>query len=190
MRFARFLLLALLVLSLTAPVHAANLATPTATAALATPAASPSPDGSQRTDQQARQVGGIRYDKPSTFDGGLQVGTTAAGASLLTFSKRGSCLLDLPSIAAVPTPAPTPATSFGFVPSVVKASCTATGVAVGDLVLNAGLDVMDTGTTNYEALALGRCKVTAADTLSCWFKYTGPSALDPGPLTLEYWVVR
>jgi hypothetical protein len=185
----RFLVLVALV-GLVTPAYAADLATPTATAALATPAATASPDGSQRTDTQSKRLGGDRVERADTFEAGLQIGTTAAGASLLTFAKRGKCTLNLPSIAAVPTPAPTPATSFGFVPALVKVSCAATGVAVGDLVLHAGLDVMDTGTTNYEALRLSRCKVSAADTLSCWLHYTGPSALDPGALTLEYLVVR
>lgn len=184
------LLVGVALLALATPAGAADLATPTATAALATPAATASPDASQRVDTQSKRIGGERVERADTFEGGLQIGTTAAGASLLTFAKRGKCTLNLPSIAAVPTPAPTPATSFGMVPTVVKVSCTATGVATGDLVLHAGLDTMDTGTTNYEALRLARCKATATDTLSCWLQYTGPSALDPGALTLEYLVVR
>lgn len=183
-------ILVVVALLLAAPAQAANLATPTATAALATPAATASPDGSQRTDQQMKAPGGFQYEKPVTFDGGAQIGATKDGASLLTFVKRGTCLLDLPSIAAVPTPAATPATSFGAVPAVVKVSCTATGVATGDTILTAGLDVYDTGTTNYEALGISRCKASATDTISCWLQYTGPSALDPGPLTLQYVVVR
>lgn len=186
----RRLLMVVGLVALSAPSFAADLATPTATAALATPAATASPDGSQRREEMAPSVGGHVFEKANIFEGGLQIGTTDNGASLLTFAKRGSCLLNLPSIAAVPTPAPTPATSFGQIPSVVKVSCTATGVAVGDLVLHAGLDVMDTASTNYEALSISRCKATATNTLSCWLRYTGPSALDPGPLTLEYLVVR
>jgi ABC-type amino acid transport substrate-binding protein len=163
------------------------LVAPTATAGAVTPAASPSPDGSQRTDQQAKRVGGDRVERAETFDGGLQIGTTAAGASLVTFLKRGSCVLDLPSISTT-TVAPTPWP--GFVPAVSKATCTVTGAAVGDTVLFAGLDVFDTATTNYEALRLSRCKVTATDTLSCWFHYSGTAAFDPPDLTLHYVVLR
>ena len=162
-------------------------ATPTATAGAATPAATASPDGAQRVDTQSKRLGGDRVERAETFEAGLQIGTTAAGASLLTFVKRGSCTFDVASLTTA-TVAPTPWP--GYVPKVSKITCTATGAATGDLVFTTGLDVFDTATTTYEALSVSRCKVTATNTLSCWLHYSGSAALDPAPLTLNYLVVR
>jgi hypothetical protein len=187
MMLRRIAVLSALVALIAAPAFAATAPTPTATAGLMTPVASPSPDGSQRVDQVTKQVGGIEYERPIVMDGGAQIGSTASGASLITFMKRGSCVLDIPSMTTA-TVAPTPWP--GFVPLASKASCTATGVAVGDTVLPAGLEVFDTATTDYEALRISRCTASETNTITCWFHYSGRAALDPPPLTFNYVVVR
>ena len=159
---------------------AANLATPTATVTPAI-AAAPAADGGQRRSDQAPAVpGGKIHADVDTFEGGLQVGTTAAGASKITFLARGTCLFDLPAIAAVGTPIVGP-------PVAVTVSCAATGAAVGDS-LFATLYNYPIG--EYKGLLLSSSRVSAADTLEFTFTHGSLAGLDAAPLTVNYLVVR
>jgi hypothetical protein len=178
------LLVALALVALATPAGAANLATPTATAAAATPAATPTADESARTDQQTKALGGERLERAVTFEGGLQVGSTANSASKLTFIQRGECLVDVAALTA--------ASGTTGVPGVSKVTCAAPGVAAADTVLVEGLHPYDTGTSVYEALSVSRCQALATDELTCWLHYGGLATpgLDPGPMTIRYVVVR
>jgi hypothetical protein len=174
------LLLAVLVLLLAAPVHAANLATPTATAAAATPAATASPDGAQARAQQAVQAGGLVFEKPNTFEGGAQIGKTADGATLVTFMARYKCTFDLPAFTAVPTPVVGP-------PRMQKLNCAATGAVVGDGVF---ASLQRWGEGEYVGMTLDTATVIAADLIELQFTHGSLAGLDPGPLTVELLVVR
>ena len=155
------LLLGILVALLAVPAYAQS---PTPVTA-GTPAA----DTAQRVDQQTKEVGAIRYERPLTFDGGAQIGTTAAGAALLTFVARGTCTVD-------------PSSSLGDGAETIV-SCTATGAAAGDFVVGViatTSDVTDvyikraTAFTNSVQFSLG--------------SYT--AAQNPGDLEIRYMVVR
>lgn len=116
--------------------------------------------------------------------------TPAPKEALLVVKARGKCTFNLPSLAAVPTPAPTPATSFGHVPTEAKITCSASGADVGDLVLPGLLDTYDTGSGNYEALWLAGCQVKRTNYIDCRVKYDGPAALDPGPTSFSFLVIE
>ena len=98
---------------------AVDSATPPTPAGLFTPAAVASPNAQERRSDALPAAPGKRvFLDAQTFDGGAQVGTTAAGASKLTFMKRIKCTVDPPSL-TVP----------GMIANV---SCAATGAAAGD----------------------------------------------------------
>lgn len=172
------LFVACLVLGWT-PAEAANLATFTP-APVYTPAASPSPDTGQSRNDQVPNVGGFVWERANIAEGGQQIGSTASGASLLTFVKRGICTFDLPAIAAVATPIVGP-------PNFVTVSCTATGAAVGDSVF---ASFQNWSTTQYLGLALNSAVVSAANTLQFTFTHGSLAGLDAAPLTVNYLVVR
>lgn len=120
---------------------------------------------------------------------GITPAATPAEQPALTLhaSARGTCTFNLPSLAAAPTPAPTPATSFGLTPTIAKITCPAPGANVNDLVLVGGFMPYDTGgTTAYSALTLRGCVVRTQGVLDCILAYGGNAALDPGPLSFAF----
>lgn len=175
----KFVVIAAL-LALATPAGAANLATPTATIAAATPVATPSPDDQLRRDAQQPAVGGRVVEQAETFEGGIQIGKTGDGASKLAFVARGVCTFDLPAFAAVPTPMVGP-------PRVQKLNCTATGAAVGDAVF---VTLQRWGEGEYVGIRLDAARVIATNTLELQFTQGSLAGLDPGPLTVNYLVVR
>lgn len=168
----RFVVLLVAALLLARPAQAADLATPTATAAAATPAATASPDASQRRDEQMSAVGGQSFEKPDIFEGGLQIGKTADGASLFTFAKRGTCTFNPPSLAT---------DAFTVV------SCTATGAAVGDFVIG---QIRPWNVTDYTQIVIAGSRVTATDTVQFTLQNTGADTVDAGDLSIGYVVLR
>lgn len=145
----------------------------TATAAQAqtpapTVAATASPDGSQRRDAQAPAVGGFVFSQPNIHEGGAQIGTTANGASLLTFVKRGSCVVNPNQLGAA---------------DVQDITCAATGAVAGDAVFAAIATVSDVKAATIVRAAAGTDSVT--------FKLMGMTAAqDMGAVTINFLVVR
>ncbi len=181
----RALILTLTILLASTSAWAANLATGTPISAF-TPAATPSPDTAQVRSVQNPVPGGDVVQKPNVYEGGLQIGTEAAGASLLTFLKRGTCVVDPPAFAAVATP------TVGIVHA-VKITCAATGAAVGDSVF-VSPQVYSGATADaaveYNGMKLHAAWISAADTLAMTFTHGSLAGLDPAPLTVHYLVVR
>ena len=96
--------------------HAQTPATPAGTS---TPAAVASPNSQERRSEALPAAPGKRvYTDAQTLEGGLQVGTTAAGASKITFISRVKCTVDPVAVAG-----PGASTIVG---------CAATGAAAGD----------------------------------------------------------
>ncbi len=154
----------LLVLALLVVASEAHAQTPTPVTA-----ASPSPAAGQRRDAVTSMVGGVAYSQPVIAEGGLQIGTTAAGAALLSFVKRGECYVD-------------PSASLGDGAETIV-SCAATVAAAGDFVIGA-IATTDDVTDVY-------IKRATAYTDSVQFSigsYT--AAQNPGTLTIRYLVVR
>lgn len=132
-------------------------------------AATASADEGQVRNRQRPSNGGDALQNPMTFEGGAQIGTTAAGASLYTFSKRGTCLVD-------------PSASLGDGAETIV-SCAATGAAAGDLVLGAIATTSDVSDVYI--------KRATAFTDSVQFSigsYT--AAQNPGDLEIRFLVLR
>lgn len=133
-------------------------------------AATSSPDAGQTRSQSGfGPPGAMTFSGVQTFEGGAQIGTTSAGASLLTFVKRGQCLVD-------------PSSSLGDGAETIV-SCAATGALAGDFVVGAIATTSDV-TDVY-------IKRATAYTDSVQFSigsYT--AAQNPGDLEIRYLVIR
>lgn len=126
---------------------------------------------------------------PTASAGAVTPAATPAEKPALTLraDARGLCTFNLPSLSAVSTPAPTPATSFGLTPTIAKITCPAPGAQLNDLVLVGGFIPYDTGgATSYDALTLRGCVVRTQGVLDCTLAYGGNAALDPGPLSFGF----
>lgn len=133
-------------------------------------AATPSNDGSTtRSQAKPANPGKQTWADAQTFEGGVQIGTTGNGASLLTFVARGNCLAD-------------PSASLGDGAETIV-SCAVPGAATGDFV---AVQIQDT-----DDLTDVYVKRARAFTNSVQFSvgsYT--AAQNPGSLTFNYLVVR
>jgi hypothetical protein len=128
-RVLRRLLLTGIALALAAPAFA-QPATPLGTF---TPAGSPSAGPGYGREKQRPSNGGDALQAPMTMEGGLQIGKTTAGGSLLTFAKAFSCAIDPASLGATPG-------------AITTIRCAQTGLRAGDFVL-CRLPVATTGGT-------------------------------------------
>ena len=117
----------------------------------------------------AGQTGGLYFQGPMSFEGGAQIGTSAAGASLLQFVARGSCVVD-------------PSASLGDGAETIV-SCAQTGVAAGDFVVGA----IET-TSDVTDVYIKRARAESGSVHFSIGSYT--AAQNPGNLTLRYLVVR
>ena len=172
--------LAFAVMLIALPAWAADLATRTPPFATLTPAATPSPNAISDADAASGIAQKKRYTAEQLFEAGLTVGTEAGSASTITFLKLGRCTVNLPAIAAVPTPIVGP-------PRDVVVWCTMTGAAVGDSVFHS---LRNHTTTEYYGLTINSAQVIAANTIQLAFTQGSLAGLDPGPLVVDLLVLR
>lgn len=92
-QFTRWLL-TIAALSLAAPAFALNDTPAPTPAGTSTPAASPAAAAGKPREQQRPSNGNDVFQGPDTFEGGVQVGKTSDGGSLLTFMKGFTCTVN------------------------------------------------------------------------------------------------